>query len=122
MLLKFQNKIEKSEENRLVFKFDKAEAVLLLEEISGSWHSRSPAISYKNGNPYLLGVRSHSDSDDALIGKYGIDDVYMRLFYFKFLVDKILKGNEQLRRNISFKKPKLELSSDLFKACKLETF
>jgi len=122
VLIKAQNKIEKSESQIIQIRFDGTESALPLEGISASWDSGGPAfIENKNGS-YLLGISSHSQGPEELSGKYGIDDVYMRVSYFKGWIDNMINSTDDYRNKNAYKIPSLKVGSDLYTACKLEAF
>lgn len=104
VLRKAQNKIEQAEGALLKFKFDRDNAALPLEGVSGSGDSGGPAYSTIDGTHYLLGVSSRVEGGD--IGKYGVMEVYSRVSFFKPWIEKITAGEEMLQQQLSF--PKLE--------------
>lgn len=104
VLRKAQNKIEQAEGPLLKFKFDRADAALPLEGVSGSGDSGGPAYSTIDGTHYLLGISSRVEAGD--IGKYGVMEVYSRVSFFTPWIEKITAGEETLQQQLAF--PKLQ--------------
>ncbi len=99
VLRKAQNKIEQAEGPLLTFKFDRDDAALPLEGVSGSGDSGGPAYFTIDGTQYLLGISSRVEGGN--IGKYGVTEVYSRVSFFKPWIDKITTGDETLQRQLA---------------------
>lgn len=104
VLRKAQNKIELAEGPLLKFKFDKDDAALPLEGVSGSGDSGGPAYSTLNGTHSLLGISSRVEG--GTIGKYGVLEVYSRVSFFKPWIDQITAGEERVQQQLAL--PKLK--------------
>lgn len=102
VLRKAQNKVEQAEGVLLKFKFDRADAALPLEGVSGSGDSGGPAYFTMDGTHYLLGVSSRVEGGD--IGKYSVTEVYSRVSFFKPWIEKITAGEEIVQQQLSFPK------------------
>lgn len=102
ILRKAQNKIEQAEGPLLKFKFDRDDAALPLEGVSGSGDSGGPAYSTIDGMNYLLGISSRVEGGD--IGKYGVMEVYSRISFFKSWIEKITTGDEAVKQQFALPK------------------
>lgn len=102
VLRKAQNKIEHAEGPLLKFKFDRDDAALPLEGVSGSGDSGGPAYSTIDGTHYLLGISSRVEGGD--IGKYGVTEVYSRVSFFTAWIKKITAGEDTLQRQLALPK------------------
>ena len=104
VLRKAENRIEQAEGPLLKFKFDRDDAALPHEGVSGGGDSGGPAYLTIDGTSHLLGISSRVEGGD--IGKYGVVEVYSRVSFFKPWIEKITTGEETLQRQLAF--PKLE--------------
>ncbi len=104
VLRKAENRIEQAEGPLLKFKFDRDDAALPYEGVSGGGDSGGPAYLSIDGTSYLLGISSRVEGGD--IGKYGVVEVYSRVSFFKPWIEKITTSEETLQRQLAF--PKLE--------------
>jgi len=104
VLRKAENRTEQAEGPLLKFIFDRDDAALPYEGISGGGDSGGPAYSTIDGTNYLLGISSRVEGGN--IGMYGVVEVYSRVSFFKPWIEKITTGEETLQRQLAF--PKLE--------------
>lgn len=79
-LRKAQNKVATAQGPLLEFVFDKGDAALPLEGISGGGDSGGPAFLQRDGQYWLLGLSSRGANDHGSI--YGGREVYSRVSFF----------------------------------------
>lgn len=97
-LRKAQNKIVKTTDTDLVFKFEKGANGEALEGVSGNGDSGGPAY-IKNGSNYeLLGVSSRADSWFYDVGEYGVTELYTRVSSYKGWIQQVISANNHLSR------------------------
>jgi len=109
-LRKAQNKIVKTTDTDIVFKFEKGSQGELLEGVSGNGDSGGPAYiknKNKNKNKYeLLGVSSRADSLFYDVGEYGVTELYTRVSSYKDWIQQVISADSELtREKIATKKP-----------------
>lgn len=102
VLRKAGNKIEYAEGPLLKFKFDRGDAALPFEGVSGGGDSGGPAYATVAGKTYLFGVSSRVEGGET--GKYGVAEVYSRVSYFKPWIDKITTADNTVRRQLALPK------------------
>lgn len=102
VLRKAGNKIEYAEGPLLKFKFDRGDAALPLEGVSGGVDSGGPAYATVAGKTYLLGISSRVEGGET--GKYGVTEVYSRVSFFKPWIDKITTADNNARRSLALPK------------------
>lgn len=108
VLRKAQNRVDKATESDLLFKFDKGDRGLGLEGVSGNGDSGGPAFIEKNGEFYLLGVSSRSDSWFKDVGEYGVKELYTRVSTHHDWIVKVMAAKETERAKLSSSAPFLQ--------------
>ncbi|MFS1526428.1 S1 family peptidase [Microbulbifer sp. 2304DJ12-6] len=105
-LRKAQNKIVKTTDTDIVFKFEKGSQGEALEGVSGNGDSGGPAY-IKNGDNYeLLGVSSRADSWFYDVGEYGVTELYTRVSSYKGWIQQVISADSDLtREQIATKNP-----------------
>ena len=104
VLRKAENRIEQAEGPLLKFKFDRDDAALPHEGVSGGGDSGGPAYLTIDGTSHLLGISSRVEGGD--IGKYGVVEVYSRVSFFKPWIETITTGEDADQRQLAL--PKME--------------
>jgi len=93
---KFQNVVEHSESNWLIFKFDKPEHALPLEGMHGSGDSGGASVIFEEGVPYLVGLSSwqfaEGDISSFKGGLYGTKVYQVRVSSYYNWINKALNG------------------------------
>ena len=104
VLRKAHNKIEQAEGPLLKFKFDREDAALPYEGVSGGGDSGGPAFLTIDGTIYLLGISSRVEGEGEGIGKYGVVEVYSRVSFFKPWIEKIITSEQTLQQQLALPK------------------
>lgn len=91
-LFKAQNTLESASETELSFIFDLPSSSLNLEGSPGNGDSGSPAYIVNDGNFYVLGISSKTQSWFIPTGEYGVTEKYTRISTArKWILDVINK-------------------------------
>jgi len=102
VLRKAHNKIEQAAGPLLKFKFDRGEAALSFEGVSGAGDSGGPAYITIGDSHYLLGISSRFEGE--AVGKYGVTEVYSRVSFFKPWIDQMISADETVIKQVSLPK------------------
>lgn len=92
------NKIDVIDGNYLMFTFDKpnSDRALPLEDIYGTGDSGSPALVYRDGSPYIVGISSGGNYPDeewhAREGKYGWIELYANAEKIRGWIKNVMKS------------------------------
>ena len=86
------NKIDKVQEQWILFNFDSPESgkATEYEGVSGPGDSGGPAFVDVNGDRYIVGVSSHQ-RDYGKEGVYGVTEYYARISFFKEWIEKTIE-------------------------------
>ncbi|WP_102795484.1 S1 family peptidase [Bowmanella denitrificans] len=105
-LRKAQNKVVRTTDTDIVFKFEEGSAAEALEGVSGNGDSGGPAYK-KNGDKYeLLGISSRTDSWFYGVGEYGVTELYTRVSSYKSWIQDVISADSDLiRKKISTQSP-----------------
>lgn len=112
-----QNKVTRADGPNLYVMFDQGEAALPLEGLAGYYDSGGPVYYDNNGEQILFGIISRSEGLDALIGKYGIHDVAVRVSYFKSWIDNVVASSPEDLPHIALAIPPIPTGNPMFKSC-----
>jgi hypothetical protein len=103
-LRKAQNTIMAAEGPLIKFVFNRGEAALPLEGVSGGGDSGGPAYLKDEQGFKLLGISSRPEGAFEKFGVYGITEVYSRLSFFKPWITEVMEGKQVEREKISNQK------------------
>lgn len=95
VLRKAQNTINYANGPLIKFNFDKGQAALPLEGVSGGGDSGGPAFIKTASGFQLLGISSRPEGTFSKIGEYGIIEVYSRVSFFQSWFSKIIDGDKE---------------------------
>ncbi|GBL05910.1 trypsin-like serine protease [Glaciecola sp. KUL10] len=101
VLRKAQNKVIASNESDLQFVFEKGDAGLEYEGVSGNGDSGGPAYIKQGGDYFILGVSSRTGSDDKYAGEYGVTELYTRVSAHINWIEQVISSDESERAKIS---------------------
>lgn len=92
----FQNIVEKTEDNWLLFKFDEPSNALKLEGMHGSGDSGGASVIFQKGIPYLVGLSSwqfgYGDIAKFKGGLYGVTAYQVRMSNYRSWILSVLGG------------------------------
>ena len=97
-LRKAQNKIIKTTETDLVFKFEQGDQGEALEGVSGNGDSGGPAYSKLHDKYQLLGVSSRTDSWFYDVGEYGVTELYTRVSSYRHWLEQVISAKDDTAR------------------------
>lgn len=87
------NRIERADEQWIVFRFDPPAGATALEGISGPGDSGGPALVEVDGHPHLAGVSSWQDNrEQGAQGVYGVLEHYARVSSYADWIDRVTGG------------------------------
>lgn len=92
-LRKAQNAVSSVSDGDIMFTFEKGNAGLPLEGVSGNGDSGGPAFKIIDGDYYLLGVSSRVGGGSE--GKYGVKEIYSRVSYYRQWINQVILEDEE---------------------------
>jgi hypothetical protein len=104
LLRKAQNTIVTAQGPLIKFVFNRGEAALPLEGVSGGGDSGGPAFIKDLKGFKLLGISSRPEGAFEKFGVYDIKEVYTRVSFFKPWVTKVIESSQRDREGISNQK------------------
>lgn len=102
ILRKAQNGVDDAKGPLLKFTFDKGDAALPLEGVSGGGDSGGPAYFTRGNTHYLLGISSRVEGQG--IGRYGVMEVYSRISFFRSWIEQIITSGSEQRQLLALPK------------------